>query len=246
MIRTNRKNAIEVTFTQSFLKAIHFEDYLASCASSSGPLDAKTIQGLALHRHTDNNVVPLMDRNELVELSEDFDLEQFLNLTTSPDTCGIEPLSIQAIESIRSVEVGVSMQFDHYLCLLCYYQNLYGDYFCSYSTLPSAVGNNSMCPKVSPHSSLSISCRKSTIQQKQQLKEARLYELFPPLAQAIVSFLDRSNTSSNTRSFCVAIMVLLKKWCTHSLLCCGSSHTRRCFQAFKSMVLKCGVMDSCQ
>jgi hypothetical protein len=129
------------------LKAIHFEDYLASCASSSGPLDAKTIQDLALHRHTDNNVVPLVDRNELVKLSEDFDLEQFLNLTTSPDTCGIESLSIQAIESIRSVKVGVSMQFDHYLCLLCYYQNLYGDYFCSYSTLPSAVGNNSMVSK---------------------------------------------------------------------------------------------------
>lgn len=144
LIRTNRKDAIEVTFTRSFLKAIHFEDYLASCTSSSGPLDVDTIQNLALHRHAGNKVVPLMDRDELVELSEDFDLDQFLNLATFSDTCGIEPMPIQAIESIRSVKVDVSIQSDHYLCLLGYYQNLYGDYFCPYNTLPSEVGNSSI------------------------------------------------------------------------------------------------------
>ncbi|CEI92969.1 hypothetical protein RMCBS344292_07214 [Rhizopus microsporus] len=118
LIRTNRKDAIEVTFTRSFSKAIHFEDYLTSCTSSSGPLDVHTIQVLALHRHVGNKEAPLVDKSELVELAEDFNLEQFLNLATSPDTCSIEPLPIQAIESIRSVKVGVSMQSDHYLCLL--------------------------------------------------------------------------------------------------------------------------------
>ena len=99
---------------------------------------------LCKHDNAGNKVVPLMDRDELVELSEDFDLDQFLNLATFSDTCGIEPMPIQAIESIRSVKVDVSIQSDHYLCLLGYYQNLYGDYFCPYNTLPSEVGNSSI------------------------------------------------------------------------------------------------------
>ncbi|KAG1450441.1 hypothetical protein G6F56_008350 [Rhizopus delemar] len=153
MAETNRKGAIERTFSRVFLKKVYLEDYLRSIPSLDGPINKQLLFDIVT-KNTKNGRSSNDTYEELKSISDKhYELTSFLTSQKQYIPFGFEPLPLGTIASIGPPVFKTSIDADHYTFLFQYYQHRYTSPFAHHINTysPFAVSN-----KIEKIKSLSI------------------------------------------------------------------------------------------
>lgn len=132
-IRSNRKTGVECTFARGFLRAVHLDDYLESVY---GPGESEV--GDVLKKFVDGKKTAGVADEELTEISRQYyEQSSFLSMATSTVPFGYEPLPMATVSKLKKPTFRTRISDQHYLHLLQYYQQTYGNYFCSHDDFPT-------------------------------------------------------------------------------------------------------------